>query len=258
MLGLFVLKRLIFISKCVRLNKMIYEIAELRVKINNKFKYTDRFCEKYLSTDQTSDFDLEIEVSEEEFLDEKQKSSEFSDGYVENLCIYRKMCSKMLKWDRFLMHTAVLEYDGYCYAFLGRSGTGKSTHTGLWLKNLPNAKILNGDKPIIAYKNGEFIAYGTPWMGKERLGYNGKGKLKALCFLEQAKKNEIALIEKDKVAERLFIQLLMPEDFNFVARTLELADKLIKTVPSYLLKCDISDLAFKTAYDCLVGGKDAK
>ncbi|MBQ7373387.1 MAG: hypothetical protein IJW64_02340 [Clostridia bacterium] len=237
---------------------MIYEIAELRVKINNRFKYTDRFCEKYLSNDQTSDSDLEIEVSDDEFNAEKEKSAEFSDGYVENLCIYRKMCSQMLKWDRFLMHTAVLEYKGDCYAFLGRSGTGKSTHTGLWLKNLSDAKILNGDKPILAYKNGEFIVYGTPWMGKERLGYNGKGKLKALCFLEQAKQNEITPIEKDKVAERLFVQLLMPEDFSQVARTLELADQMVKTVPAYLLKCDISYLAFKTAFDCLVGEQDGK
>ena len=237
---------------------MIYDIAELRVKINNKFSYTDKFCADYLSADQNGDYDLEIEVSDEEFQEEKQKSSQFSDGYVENLCIYRKMCAKMLKWDRFLMHTAVLEYKGDCYAFLGRSGTGKSTHTGLWLKNLPDAKILNGDKPILAYKNGEFIVYGTPWMGKERLGYNGKGKLKALCFLEQAKQNEISLINTEKVAERLFVQLLMPEDFNSVARTLELADTMIKTVPAYLLKCDISDVAFKTSYDCLTGSNDGR
>ena len=237
---------------------MIYEIAELRVKINNRFSFTDKFCEDYLSKDQISKCDLEIEVGQDEFEKEKEKSLNFSDGYIENLCIYRKMCAKMLKWDRFLMHTAVLEYKGNCYAFLGKSGTGKSTHTGLWLKNLQDAKILNGDKPIVGYKNGEFTVYGTPWMGKERLGYNGKGKLKALCFLEQAKQNEITLIEKEKVAERLFIQLLMPEDIGYVARTLELADELIKNVPAYLLKCDISDLAFKTSFDCLVGEQDGK
>ena len=182
---------------------MIYEIAELRVKINNKYNFTDKFCANYLSADQEAPCNLEIEVSEDEFLAEKETSSGFSDGYIENLCIYRKMCAKMLEWDRFLMHTAVLEYDGNCYAFLGKSGTGKSTHTGLWLKNLPSARILNGDKPILAYKNGEFTVYGTPWMGKERLGYNGKGKLKALCFLEQAKQNQIAKIQIDKVAEIL-------------------------------------------------------
>ena len=235
---------------------MVYDIAELRIKINNRLPYTDKFCKDYLSKDQQSPVDLEIEVTNEEFLAEKGKSSEFSDGYIENLCIYRKMCEQMPKWDRFLMHTAVLEYEGNCYAFLGKSGTGKSTHTGLWLKNLPSAKILNGDKPILAYKNGEFTVYGTPWMGKERFGYNGKGVLKSLCFLEQAKVNDISLIPVERVAERLFIQLLMPQNIEMVARTLELADILVKTVPSYLLKCDISDEAFKTSFDCLTGGKN--
>ena len=234
---------------------MIYDIADLRIKINNKLPFTDKFCKDYLSSDQQGDVDLEIEVTKEEFLEERGKSQGFSDGYIENLCIYRKMCEQMPKWDRFLMHTAVLEYEGNCYAFLGKSGTGKSTHTGLWLKNLPTAKILNGDKPIIGYKDGIFTVYGTPWMGKERFGYNGKGVLKSLCFLEQAKVNEISLIPSERVADRLFIQLLMPKDIIMVARTLELADLLIKEVPSYLMRCDISYEAFKTSFDRLTGGE---
>lgn len=234
---------------------MIYDIADLRIKINNKSPFTDRFCKDYLSPDQESPFDLEVEASQEEINKEKSLSPNFSDGYVENICLYRNMCEKMPKWDRFLMHSAVLEYKGACYAFLGKSGTGKSTHTGLWIKNLDGAKILNGDKPIIHYTNGKFIAYGTPWMGKERFGYNGKGELKTLCFLEQSKTNEISLIEQKSVAERLFIQLLLPKDFDMVARTLELADLLIKEVPSYLMKCDISYQAFKTSFEKLTGEK---
>ncbi len=233
---------------------MIYDIAELRIKINNKFSFTDRFCIDYLSPDQESAPDLEVEVTKEEFLKEKSLTeSNFSDGYIENICIYRKICEQMPKWDRFLMHTAVLEYEGNCYAFLGKSGTGKSTHTGLWLKNLPTARILNGDKPIIGFQGGDFIVYGTPWMGKERYGYNGKGKLKSLCFLEQAKVNEISLLAKENVADRLFIQLLMPNDFSMVARSLELADVLVQTVPAYLLKCDISYEAFQTSFSRLTG-----
>ena len=46
---------------------MIYDIAELRIDIRNKLKYTDKFCEKYLSPDQTSQTDMVIEVTDEEF-----------------------------------------------------------------------------------------------------------------------------------------------------------------------------------------------
>lgn len=232
---------------------MIYDIADLRIKINNKSPFTDRFCKDYLSIDQISPVDLEVQATQSEIDSERALCPNFSEGYLENICIYRKICEQMPKWDRFLLHAAVLEYKGDCYAFLGKSGTGKSTHTGLWLKNLPTARILNGDKPIIGYKDGRFTVYGTPWMGKERFGYNGKGVLKSLCFLEQAKVNEISLIEQTSVAERLFIQLLLPKDFDMVARTLELADLLVKNVPSYLMKCDISYQAFKTSFEKLTG-----
>lgn len=231
---------------------MVYNIAGLRIRINNRFSFTDKFCNEYLSDNQDGAVDLEITVTEEELIKEKDADSNFSDGYVENLAIYRKICEQMPQRNRFLMHTAVLEYKGNAYAFLGKSGTGKSTHTGLWLKNLDDAKILNGDKPILEYCGGEFIVYGTPWMGKERFGYNGKAPLKALCFLEQAKVNEITEIPVCEVAQKLFNQLLMPKDFSGVAKTLEIVDCLVKTVPSYLLKCDISDEAFNTSFNKLV------
>ena len=160
---------------------MIYNIADLKVKINNKYSFTDKLCADYLSENQDSS-DIEVTAGAEEIAKEKALSPNFPDGYIENICLYREICNRMPVRNRFLLHSAVVEFNGAAYAFLGRSGTGKSTHTGIWLKNLPSAKILNGDKPIIGYAGGEFTVYGTPWQGKERLGYNGKAPLKGLCF----------------------------------------------------------------------------
>lgn len=235
---------------------MVYDIADLRIEIKNKYEYTDNFCREYLSSDQTSNCDVFVEISEEELKKEKLLSPGYSDAYIENLSIYRKICEKMPEFDRFLLHTAVLEYRGEGYAFLGKSGTGKSTHTGLWLKNLEEAKILNGDKPIVGFDGGKFIVYGTPWMGKERLGYNGKAPLKTLCFIEQAKENSIEKIPVESVAQRLFKQILLNGNPISITKTLELADILVKSVPAYLLKCDISNEAFKTSFDCLTGVRD--
>ena len=159
----------------------------------------------------------------------------------------------MPTFNRFLMHCAVVEYDGKCYAFLGRSGTGKSTHTSLWLKNLPNAKILNGDKPILLYDGDSFIVYGTPWQGKERLGYNGKCKLYGLCFLEQAKKNEITRLTVGEAADRIFTQILLPCEREAAEKALELIDKLVRGVPAYVLHCNMETDAMKTSYKALVG-----
>ena len=146
---------LVFLTNICYNSVMIYNIADLKVKINNKYSFTDKLCADYLSENQDSS-DIEVTAGAEEIAKEKALSPNFPDGYIENICLYREICNRMPVRNRFLLHSAVVEYGGAAYAFLGRSGTGKSTHTGIWLKNLPSAKILNGDKPIIGYAGGEF------------------------------------------------------------------------------------------------------
>jgi hypothetical protein len=152
-----------------------------------------------------------------------------------------------------LLHAAILAYDGAGYAFLGRSGTGKSTHTGLWIKHLEGAKIVNGDKPILEYTKDGFVAYGTPWMGKEGLGENTSIVLKGLCFLEQAKENSVTRLSPAEAASRIFGQILFPEDEENVTKTLELTDILVTETPCYLLKCTISEEAVQKSYEALTG-----
>ena len=234
---------------------MIYDIAGLRIAINNRCQFTDRFCAAYLSNNQNSPVDLTVAVTDEEFYEEKKLSENFSDGYIENICLYRAICRELPVLNRMLLHAAVLEYDGAGYAFLGRSGTGKSTHTGLWLKYLNGSRIVNGDKPILEHKNGDFIAYGTPWMGKEGLGYNAASPLKGLCFLEQAKENSITRLTPAEAAARIFVQILLPQEEKNVEKTLELTDKLVTDVPCYLLKCDISEEAVVKSFEALTGKK---
>lgn len=232
---------------------MIYEIADLRIRIKNRCSFTTKFCEEYLAEDQDLPCDLSAEATEAAFAEEKQASPEYSDGYIENICIYRDICLQLPKFDRFLMHAAVVEYEGAAYAFLGRSGAGKSTHTALWLKYLPGAEILNGDKPVLRLENGRIYACGTPWMGKEGRGKKGKAPLKALCFLEQASENSLRSLRSGELSTRVFRQLLLPSDEENAARTLELADALVSSVPAYLLACDISEEAVRLSFQAMTG-----
>ncbi len=233
---------------------MIYEIAGLRVGFFNRCRFTEAFCKDYLSDDQESPCDITATVTQEQFQEEKSASPQFSDGYVENICLYRSLCMQLPSHQRFLLHAAVVEYKGNAYAFLGRSGTGKSTHSFLWLNHLPEASMLNGDKPILQVGN-EVCVHGTPWKGKEGLGKKGVAPLKGLCFLEQAKENKIAALSAKEAANLLFAQLLFPTDEVNAAHTLELADKLVSTVPAYLLQCDISEQAFKCSFEKMTGEK---
>ena len=232
---------------------MIYKIAGLRIEIKNEYAYTDRFCAKYLSDDQTSPPDIVATASKDEIDEERAGAPQFSDGYLENICLYRSMCLQMPQFDRMLLHAAVLEYEGKAYAFLGRSGTGKSTHTGLWLKYLDGSKIVNGDKPILSIGEKDVIAYGTPWMGKEGRGENTQAPLMGLCFLQQAKENSIRRLTPTETAAKLFLQILLPTEAVAAEKTLELADKLIQNVPAWLLCCDISDEAVRCSFESMTG-----
>ena len=232
---------------------MIYDIAGLRMDIQNRCKFTENFCRGYISLDQNSPADITASVTNEEFYAEKAQSEAFSDGYIENICLYRSICKQLPVLNRMLLHAAILEYDGAAYAFLGKSGTGKSTHTGLWFQYLKDAKIVNGDKPILKVTETEVIAYGTPWNGKEGLGRNTSAPLKGLCFLEQAKINSIQRLTPAQAATRIFTQILFPDDAKNAEKTLELTDILVSNVPCYLLKCDISEEAVRKSFEALTG-----
>lgn len=233
---------------------MIYDIAGMRMSLQNRCRYTEKFCEKYLSGDQQSPADIVATVTQEEFLEEKSANpAGFSDGYVENICLYRSICRQLPSYNRMLLHAAILQHDGAAFAFLGRSGTGKSTHTGLWCQFVDGVSIVNGDKPILQYKDGEFLAYGTPWMGKEGLGNNTVAPLKGLCFLEQAKENELVKLTPMQAANRIFTQVLLPQDAENAEKTLEILDKLVTVVPAYLLKCTISEEAVRLSFEALTG-----
>lgn len=48
-----------------------------------------------------------------------------------------------------LIHSSVTIKDERAYLFLGKSGTGKSTHSSLWHQHIPGSELLNDDNPAI-------------------------------------------------------------------------------------------------------------
>ncbi|MCC8071806.1 MAG: phosphoenolpyruvate carboxykinase [Bacteroidales bacterium] len=84
------------------------------------------------------------------------------------------------------IHASAVVYQGRAYLFLGRSGTGKSTHSRLWLHALPSAHLLNDDNPLLRFVNGELYAYGSPWSGKTSCHLNERARVGAILRLRQA------------------------------------------------------------------------
>ena len=76
--------------------------------------------------------------------------------------------------------------------FLGPSGTGKSTHTRLWLRYIDGSRLLNDDNPVVRIEaDGEAEVYGSPWSGKTPCYVNEHYPLGAIVRLRQAPHNAI-------------------------------------------------------------------
>lgn len=91
-----------------------------------------------------------------------------------------------------LIHASVAVKEGKGYVFLGKSGTGKSTHSRLWLNNIEGTQLLNDDNPVVRIEdNGEVMVYGSPWSGKTPCYRNEQATLGAVVRLSQAPHNAI-------------------------------------------------------------------
>ena len=90
-----------------------------------------------------------------------------------------------------LVHASLVRQDGYGYAFVAKSGTGKSTQVSMWLRNLPNCDLMNDDNPIIRIIEGKPYIYGSPWSGKTPCYRSTKAPLGAVTSIVRSKTNQV-------------------------------------------------------------------
>lgn len=227
----------------------VIKLAGVRIRIENRYPFIERQCRDYFCED--GEVDFSVSVTNDEILEE-QKHGEFSEGYCESICMYRNICEKISAYNIFLMHSSVIEVNGYAYAFTAKSGVGKSTHTALWIKHIPEARVLNGDKPLYRLEeDGSFTVFGTPWNGKENWGENISAPLAAICFIERGEQNSIRSATADEKVERLMHQLYLRGERTSVTRQLIMMDALVNGVPFYVLSCNISEEAARIAYEAM-------
>lgn len=224
------------------------KIAEIPIGIDNRYFYVYRLCSEYLVLDVVPEFI--VSVSEQEILQEQNGDIRFSKEYCESLCIYRKICNTLVRYDAFLVHSAVISVGNEAYAFAAPSGTGKTTHIKLWMELLGNkVKVINGDKPIFRFVNGTLCAFGTPWQGKENLGDNVKCPVRAVCFLEQGLENCIRVLKKEEITKRIFYQVLIPKDEYEFELFWALLERMVVSIDFYLLQCNQELNAAQLAYE---------
>ena len=93
--------------------------------------------------------------------------------------------------DTALFHAAVISFEGKGYMFLGKSGTGKSTHSSLWLRHIEGTELVNDDNPVVRRLPDGFYLFGSPWSGKTPCYRNISYPLGGVVSLAQAPYNKI-------------------------------------------------------------------
>lgn len=139
-----------------------------------------------------------------------------------------------------MVHASVIRYEGRGYLFLGKSGTGKSTHTRLWLKHIEGSRLLNDDNPVVAFdpKTGEATVYGTPWSGKTPCYLNESVPVGAFVRLEQAPANAISRL----TATHAFAALLpscscLKQDASIYKGIIDTVTRIATHIPVCHLRC---------------------
>lgn len=230
-------------------------LCDLLIEVRMKYKYTLDFLEDYITKDE-GDVAFSVSVTEDELKSEAEKEPKFPLPYHETLCLYRKICNEISRHNCFMMHSSVVVHEGVAFVFTAKSGTGKTTHSRLWLKNFPGSFIINGDKPLFRLTDDGFYVYGTPWCGKEGYNKNTSAKVSSLCFIERGSENSIRQISIREVLSKIFEQLYIPKDKECGEKVLALLDKFLSTIPSYVLSCNISDEAALLAEKVMNKRKD--
>ena len=160
---------------------------------------------------------------------------------------------ELLNHGGIMLHSSCVEKDGYAYLFSARSGTGKSTHTHLWLKNLENTRIINDDKPALVREKGVWYACGTPFSGKTDENLNVKVPVRAIVFLHRSEENEVKPLELSRAVGMFLSQTVNPSDRSLSEKMLEILDILLREVPVFSLGCNMNDDAAAASYNGIEG-----
>jgi hypothetical protein len=180
------------------------------------------------------------------------------------------------KWTAAI-HASVIIYDNQAVLFLGESGTGKSTHTRLWLENIPGTRLLNDDSPILrldkrnenpeeisdgtsdgsskgtsdgsskgtsdgssngSHENTLYI-YGSPWSGKGNVYLNENYPVAAVVRLQQAPYNKSTRLNVVQGFAALYPSFppAYLKDEDLHQEICTIISEILKTVPVFRMEC---------------------
>lgn len=227
---------------------MKYNIAGIIVDLNIRFPRLKRQSKAY---EYTGDLPANITTRlTEEFYEEALTQNPHLDyESIEYIWMGSEFYKALLHFNGMLLHSSCVVYEGKAYLFSAPCGTGKSTHTQIWLKRFPGAYILNDDKPAIRITENGIYAFGTPFSGKTDLNVNKGVPIQGICILGRDTYNHIEPADKEDALFNIMNQTVRPPEEDVMVKMLDTLDRVVSEVPVYRLYCNMELEAAEVAYN---------
>lgn len=150
-----------------------------------------------------------------------------------------------------LIHASCVRKGQWAYPFTAKSGTGKSTHTGLWMQCIEGCDLLNDDNPVVRIVDNRPFVYGSPWSGKTPCYRNISARLGAVTQIERSLQNRC-----DRLSPVEAFATLLPAcssmlwDADIHANVCNTITRIIESTPCYTMHCrpdeDAAQVCHKT------------
>lgn len=171
---------------------------------------------------------------------------------LEYMATYYSFASQLNKFDAFVLHSSCVVVDDKAYLFSAHSGTGKSTHTKLWLNYFKNrAYILNDDKPVLRLIKGKWYACGSPWSGKDDISENRIVPIAGIAMLERGNINQISIFKGSESIRSFLSQCYRPQSVSDTASFMNLLNDLFLNIPLWKFKCNMNIDSVLVSYNAM-------
>lgn len=224
-------------------------IAGHKTEYNIRGKLLRERSAPYKAEFDSSEAEIRLNIKEEFIKMKKEDIPYLSLDEHEYMWTCQAFYNELLRHNGIMLHSSCVEKDGYAYLFSARSGTGKSTHTHLWLENLSGTRIINDDKPALICENGVWYACGTPFSGKTDENLDVKIPVRAIVFLHRSETNQVKKTLASLAVAQFLEQTINPSDRSLAEKMLEYTDDILRKIPIFSLGCNLDPEAAVIAYN---------
>ena len=172
---------------------------------------------------------------------------------VLRFALWSALSMRGLAMMRLPVHSSVVVCEGRAVMCLGESGTGKSTHTGLWLHYIEGTHLLNDDSPFLCLEKDGWYVYGSPWSGKTPCFRQERWPVAALVRIVQRPENTIerlGVLQAFGALQPSCPPCLM-KDEGLQDRLVGYVGKAIESLPVYRLGCRPDEEAARLSHDTI-------